>query len=239
MSQSPLEDQSYSATGQLSAECLQSFDLEQGLVLAVDRLEVGRLMVVVEHADHYPEEPVDLRHRRLTPEISLSPGACELELREAWDVRARTPCHFPLPRCSYQDCNARPGTGQLLVGHIAFPSGSQLRIQSRKASARSLFAWMAFADPSLGALKELGRVSDSVATGDLSSVASRLFCTELLRVASRHGLRRSYHRVRNEGATIRGRIDFNRLNRLGGNASRVPCVAWERLPSRLWPSGGM
>jgi len=118
-----------------------------------------------------------------------------------------------------------------LVGHVALPSGSQLRIQSRKASARSLFAWMAFADPSLGALKELGRVPDSVATGDLSSVASRLFCTELLRVASRHGLRRSYHRVRNEGATIRGRIDFNRLSRLGGNASRVPCVAWERLPS--------
>ena len=37
-------------------------------------------------------------------------------------------------------------------------------------------------------------------------------------------------RVATRASTLRGSVDFAALARAGGDLSRTPCIAWERLP---------
>ena len=117
-----------------------------------------------------------------------------------------------------------------LVGHLALPSGTVLRIRSSKATAASLLAWMAFVDPALAGLRWFQRVPSVAAEGDVAAYTAKLFFTELFDVLARHGVARRYRREPTLSPVVRGGIDFTALSRMGGNLSRLPCRVWERLP---------
>lgn len=117
-----------------------------------------------------------------------------------------------------------------VVGHITLPSGNVCRIRSRKAEAASILAWMAHADPSCRALSLHGWVHDATGTGGIAELLARLFVVELLEAAYRYGLVRAYRRCDVSTSTVRGRIDFAKLSRQGGDLSKLPCAVWERLP---------
>lgn len=116
------------------------------------------------------------------------------------------------------------------VGHVVLPSGRVLRIRSKKAPAASVLAWTAYVDPSLGELRILGEVDHATQEADVGALLARLFFSELARVLGVHGLARAYQRTGSVSAVVRGRIDFAGLARRAGDASRVPCVIWERRP---------
>ena len=117
-----------------------------------------------------------------------------------------------------------------LVGHLYLPSGDTLRIRSAKATNASILSWLAYADPTLRSLRVIGRLPAATDVGDLAAVIARLFLRELLNAAARHGLMRRYARAQVRTSVVRGRIDFSRLARTGGDLSRIPCTVWERLP---------
>src|SRR5690606_28284534 len=79
-----------------------------------------------------------------------------------------------------------------VVGQIALPSGDTLVISSRKASSASVLAWAAYADPTLAALRALGRLPASAREGELTTVTARLFLEALLEASARSGLVRCY-----------------------------------------------
>lgn len=116
------------------------------------------------------------------------------------------------------------------VGHVALPSGETLRIRSPKATNASILTWAAYVDPTLSALRFLGTAEELSAPGDLAGLIARLFIRETLAAVARAGIVRQYHRVSTTTLSIRGKIDFARLARQGGELSRVPCIVWERLP---------
>ena len=116
-----------------------------------------------------------------------------------------------------------------VVGHVVLPSRHVIEIRSPKAPAASMLAWMAYADPTLAALVH-SPVPATIGQGDLSGLTAFLFVAETLRVLRRNGVQRNYHRRRLDSTAVRGRIDFPRLARRGGNLSRLPCVGWERVP---------
>jgi len=117
-----------------------------------------------------------------------------------------------------------------LVGHLQLPSGEVLHITSPKAATAAVLAWVAYVDPSLRALRYLGRVPEALDEGTLAGVIARLFVTEFIVAATRLGVIRQYHRVGVRSSTVRGGIDFARLARLGGDLSRLPCIVWARQP---------
>jgi McrBC 5-methylcytosine restriction system component len=117
-----------------------------------------------------------------------------------------------------------------LVGHMALPSGTTLRIRSRKSTSASLLAWMAFVDPALAGLRWFQRVPNVAGDGDIAALTVRLFFTELFEVLARHGVARRYRREATLSPVVRGGIDFAALSRMGGNLSKLPCRVWERLP---------
>lgn len=117
------------------------------------------------------------------------------------------------------------------VGWMQLPSGGGLRIQSRKANPRAILAWLAYADPSLRDLEISARGPVNAADGELDGFVAAAFATTVLDAVARHGLGRGYERTAVEGSTVRGRIDFARLSRQGGNLARLPCTTWLRLPS--------
>ncbi len=103
-------------------------------------------------------------------------------------------------------------------------------IRSRKADGASLLAWLAYADPTLDALKCLGTVPDLSDDAGFGSLVARIFCVETWRAIQATGLIRTYHRREIQSAVLRGRIDFARLARGGGDLSRTPCIVFARLP---------
>lgn len=117
-----------------------------------------------------------------------------------------------------------------LVGHLALPSGTVLRIRSSKATAASLLAWMAFVDPALSGLHFLPRVPSAASEGDVAALTAKLFFAELFEALTRNGITRRYRREPTLSPVVRGGIDFAALSRMGGNLSRLPCRVWERLP---------
>lgn len=117
-----------------------------------------------------------------------------------------------------------------VVGHVALPSGQVISIRSRKAPAAAIFAWLAFVDPALRNLRFLGRSEHASEEGELTTILARTFLHHLLEAFHRHGLNRRYRRVHVQTGTVRGAIDFPRIVRQGGELSRMPCRAWERLP---------
>lgn len=116
-----------------------------------------------------------------------------------------------------------------VVGHLTLPSTNVLRIRSRKADAASILAWMAYADPSCRALSLFRSVPDAIGGGGIVELLARLFVGELLRAAYCSGLVRAYRRCEVVTSNVRGRIDFAKLSRQGGDLSRLPCDVWERL----------
>lgn len=117
------------------------------------------------------------------------------------------------------------------VGWMRLPSGSDFRIRSRKANPRAILAWLAYADPSLRDLEISARGPVNAADGELDGFIAAAFAATVLDAVARHGLGRGYERTAVEGSTVRGRIDFARLSRQGGNLARLPCTTWLRLPS--------
>src|SRR5687768_9622484 len=91
-----------------------------------------------------------------------------------------------------------------LVGHVHLPSGTTLRIRSRKSTAASVLAWSAYVDPSLRLLTHVGSIPEGAGEGDLGGLLAHLFTRELLRVLGAHGLIRHYARLHVSSATIRG-----------------------------------
>lgn len=75
-----------------------------------------------------------------------------------------------------------------VVGHVALPSGTVLRVRSPKAATASLLSWLAYVDPSLASLRLLGRVPEALYHGDVAAVVAQLFVAETLAAASRHEL---------------------------------------------------
>lgn len=116
------------------------------------------------------------------------------------------------------------------VGHLALPSGRVVRIRSKKAPSASVLAWTAYVDPLLGDLRVLGDVERATQEADVAVLAARLFLTELARVIGAFGLARAYQRSEIASPVVRGRINFHHLALLAGDASRVPCITWERRP---------
>ena len=117
-----------------------------------------------------------------------------------------------------------------VAGHVALPNGDTLYIRSRKAPSAALFAWLAHIDPALSGTRFIGDEVEAAETGELSALVARAYVEEIVDALRMHGLNRHYHRRRVQTGTIRGSIDFPRLVRAGGELSRMPCVAWERLP---------
>ncbi|MGH0037127.1 MAG: 5-methylcytosine restriction system specificity protein McrC [Myxococcota bacterium] len=117
-----------------------------------------------------------------------------------------------------------------LVGHIALPSGGTLFIRSRKAPSAALCAWLAYVDPALQGVRFHGQDVEAEESGELSAIVARAYVDEIVRIVRLHGLNRHYRRVHVRTGTVRGAIDFPKLVRAGGELSRMPCVAWERLP---------
>lgn len=117
-----------------------------------------------------------------------------------------------------------------LVGHLALPSGTVLRIRSSKASAASLLTWMAFVDPALAGLRWLQKVPNASGEGDIAALTARVFFSELFEALARYGVARRYRREPLLSSVVRGGIDFAALSRMGGNLSKLPCRVWERLP---------
>jgi len=117
-----------------------------------------------------------------------------------------------------------------VAGQLRLPDGSTWIIRSRKADGASLLGWLAYADPTLDALEWLGMVPDLGDDAGFGSLVARVFCLETWRAVQTSGLLRAYHRQAVQSAVVRGRIDFARLSRGGGDLSRVPCIVFARLP---------
>ena len=117
-----------------------------------------------------------------------------------------------------------------VAGHLRLPGGTTLVIRSRKAGSASLLSWIAHADQHLRHVKELGVVPELAGTAELGGFIARIFCRETWRAIQSSGLLKNYHREHIKSAVIRGRIDFARLGRSGGDLSRTPCVVFSRLP---------
>lgn len=110
------------------------------------------------------------------------------------------------------------------------PGGQAWVIRSRKADETSLLAWLAYADPALAGLRNLGTLPDLGDDVGFGSMIARVFCVETWRAIQTTGLLRAYRRQTVESAMLRGRIDFRKLARKGGDASRTPCTVFSRLP---------
>lgn len=117
-----------------------------------------------------------------------------------------------------------------VAGQLRLSDGSTWVIRSHKADGASLLAWLAYADPTLDALAWLGMVPDLGDDMGFGNLVARVFCLETWRAVQTSGLLRAYHRQAVQSAVVRGRIDFARLSRGGGDLSRVPCVVFARLP---------
>jgi 5-methylcytosine-specific restriction endonuclease McrBC regulatory subunit McrC len=104
-----------------------------------------------------------------------------------------------------------------LVGHTVLPSGSVLRVRSRKTSARSILSWVAYCDPGLQVLQLLPPAEDAAEPGDLAALAASLYAREVLRAAGAHGLARAYLRQPVASSVVRGRIDFAQEARARGD----------------------
>lgn len=115
-------------------------------------------------------------------------------------------------------------------GQLRLSDGRCLVIRSRKAGDASLLAWLAYADPTLASLRCLGRLPDMADDAGFGRLVARVFCLETWRAIQTTGLLRAYHRQEVRSAVIRGRIDFSRVARTGGNLGRTPCVVFARLP---------
>lgn len=117
-----------------------------------------------------------------------------------------------------------------VAGHLRLPDGRTLLVRSRKASGANLLAWLAYGDESLSALRTLGSLPEASAEADFGSLVARLFCMETWRAVQTTGLLRAYHRQHVHSAVVRGRIDFSRVARTGGDLSKTPCIVFSRLP---------
>jgi 5-methylcytosine-specific restriction endonuclease McrBC regulatory subunit McrC len=117
------------------------------------------------------------------------------------------------------------------VGHVVLPSGTVLHVRSKKSSSAALLMWAAYCDPSLRALRFLGTFSNLGSHGSIAALASRMFAAELLSASARSGLARHYERLHVRASIVRGRIDFSRAVRRGGQIVPIPCVVWERTPN--------
>lgn len=116
------------------------------------------------------------------------------------------------------------------AGHVRLPNGEILSIRSRKAGPACLLTWLAYADPALQALRLLDLLPEHTQAGDLGPLVARAFCLETWRAIQTSGLLRAYHRQHIRSPVVRGRIDFTRLARTGGDLSRTPCIVFSRLP---------
>lgn len=125
------------------------------------------------------------------------------------------------------------GYGKVLrtAGTLSMPGGPTISIRSKKAPAAGLLAWAAYASPELSALRWVRPIHGLGQDGDLTSVAARTFCEELQSAVNSAGVLRRYRRRSETSQTIRGRVDFARLVRLGGSLSSVPCEVFARLPN--------
>jgi hypothetical protein len=117
-----------------------------------------------------------------------------------------------------------------VAGHLRMGDGRVLAIRSRKAGPASLLSWLAYGDPALAALRALGPLPDHSDEADFGSLVARVFCLETWRAVQSSGLLRAYHRQHVRSAVVRGRIDFARMARGGGDLSRTPCIVFSRLP---------
>src|SRR5438105_266592 len=61
----PFQNEGERAPRKSAAIYAHGVNLDEGLVVPVSRVKVGREMVVVEDADHNAEEPADLGHRAI------------------------------------------------------------------------------------------------------------------------------------------------------------------------------
>lgn len=62
MNRRPFEYQSYNSWWKLAREDEQAIDLDQGLVFAVEGMEMRRIVIVNKHLDHYAKKSGYLRH---------------------------------------------------------------------------------------------------------------------------------------------------------------------------------
>jgi hypothetical protein len=62
------------SVGEASPENGPILDSDRNLVLAVAGVEVGRVVIVVEHADHDSKKPADLRHVATVPHRNAGLG---------------------------------------------------------------------------------------------------------------------------------------------------------------------
>ena len=117
-----------------------------------------------------------------------------------------------------------------VAGHVRLPNGELWTIRSPKAGAACLLSWLAYADPMLAGLRLLDPLPEHAQAGDLAPLVARVFCLETWRAIQTSGLLRSYHRQHIQSSVVRGRIDFSRVGRTGGDLSRTPCIVFARLP---------
>lgn len=117
-----------------------------------------------------------------------------------------------------------------MVGQLRLPSGTAISIRSPKAPATSVLAWLAYVDASLAPLLLLDDVELAAFDGDVVVLSVLLLLTELRRALQRHGIPRAYAHAQTWSSAVRGRIEFERLLRRGGDLSRLPCAVWERTP---------
>jgi 5-methylcytosine-specific restriction endonuclease McrBC regulatory subunit McrC len=120
-----------------------------------------------------------------------------------------------------------------LVGHAVLPSGTVLRLKSRKAAARSILTWVAYCDPTMRAIQRLPAADNAAEPGDLAALTALLFATEVLGAAGAHGIARTYAQRSLSSSVVRGRIDFQRQACARGDRATIACIAWERTPETL------
>jgi len=113
------------------------------------------------------------------------------------------------------------------------PSATVLRVKSKKASARSILAWVAHCDPTLRRLRLLPTADNAAEPGELAALAASVFARDVLQAARAHGLARAYARQPVSASVMRGRIDFSRQARARGDRAAIACIVWERTQDIL------
>lgn len=112
------------------------------------------------------------------------------------------------------------------AGIWVLPSGQTLCVEPRKGTGADVFAWMCAVDPRLiGHMHEAS--TEGARAGGVAEVAIRVFCSTLMGILRRNGLRQQYRRKPEACSSIRGRVDWAAYAREPLPA-RVPCVFWQR-----------
>lgn len=149
---------------------------------------------------------------------------------EPFDANSEDRTYLTQVLGSYLQWNGRTLRIVGVCGQLNLPEGRCLVIRSRKAVGASLLAWIAYGIPSLGGIRLLGRMPECAGDEGFGHLVARIFCQETWRAIQMTGLLRTYRREEIRSRVVRGRIDFTRLARMGGDFSRLPCVVFSRLP---------